>query len=173
MSKTLVSIISAQTIPNVLFIKEMFEQGDKLMFISSQKMSANIDWILNALNLGDVEIQRIVFENTDDEERWDVMCEKIKTYLSPDEKYLVNLTGGTKYMDFAVSEVFEKYDSSIYIFLIPRITFLLREVRIAFLWLLDCRFLIILQHTIFLSNSKILPKQRNILLSFTRCMLME
>ena len=121
MNKTIVSIISAQTIPNILFIKEMYEDGDKLMFIASRIMESKINWILNALNIQNAEqIINIVFENNDDEERWNVMCNKIKSYLSEDEKYFVNLTGGTKYMDFAVSEVFEKYDSTIYYIPYPK-----------------------------------------------------
>lgn len=121
MGKTLVNIISDQTIPNVLFIKEMFQEGDKLMFISSKKMELKIKWIVKALGMVDTtHITDIVLENTDDEERWDVMCGKIKSYLSTDEKYYVNLTGGTKYMDFAVSEVFEKFDSTIYYIPYPK-----------------------------------------------------
>ena len=121
MSKTIVSIISAQTIPNVLFIKEMYKEGDKLMFIASRIMESKINWIVNAINIPNVaQTTNIVFENNDDEERWDIMCNKIKSYLSTDEKYFVNLTGGTKYMDFAVSEVFEKYDSTIYYIPYPK-----------------------------------------------------
>ncbi len=121
MKKTLVNIISAQTIPNILFVKEMYEYGDKLMFISSCIMESKINWILNTLNIQDTkQVINIVFENTDDEERWDVMCDKIKSYLTENEKYLVNLTGGTKYMDFAVSEVFEKFNSAIYYIPYPK-----------------------------------------------------
>ena len=121
MSKTIVSIISAQTIPNVLFIKEMYKEGDKLMFIASRIMESKINWIVNAINIPNVaQTTNIVFENNDDEERWDIMCDKIKSYLSDNEKYFVNLTGGTKYMDFAVSEIFEKYDSTIYYIPYPK-----------------------------------------------------
>ncbi len=121
MGKTIVSIISDQTIPNVLFIKEMFQEGDKLMFISSKKMELKVKWIVNALGMADTtHITNIVLENTDDEERWNVMCNKIESYLSNNEKYFVNLTGGTKYMDFAVSEVFEKFDSTIYYIPYPK-----------------------------------------------------
>lgn len=121
MGKTLVNIISAQTIPNVLFIKEMYEDGDKLLFIASRVMESKIHWIINALNIQNTgQIINIVFENNDDEERWDVMCDIIKSYLSENEKYFVNLTGGTKYMDFAVSEVFEKYCSTIYYIPYPK-----------------------------------------------------
>jgi hypothetical protein len=114
MARTLVNIISAQTIPNVLFIKEMYRDGDSLMFISSKKMESKIEWITNTLNIDNAPKTNVVFENNDDEERWDAMCNKVESFLTKDTKYLVNLTGGTKYMDFAVSEVFEKYDSTIY-----------------------------------------------------------
>lgn len=121
MAKTLVNIISAQTIPNILFIKEMYEEGDKLMFISSRIMESKISWIVNTLNIQNPDqISSIVFENNDDEERWNVMCDKIRSNLSKNEYYLVNLTGGTKYMDFAVSEVFEEFNSTIYYIPYPK-----------------------------------------------------
>ena len=121
MRKTLVSIISAQTIPNVLFVKEMYQDEDKLMFISSKIMESKIDWIVNALKMTDSkQITRIVLDNPDDEERWDVMCDKIKSYLTEEETYFVNLTGGTKYMDFAVSEIFEKFVRTIYYIPYPK-----------------------------------------------------
>lgn len=121
MSKIIVSIISEQTIPNILFIKETYEDGDKLMFISSKRMESKIRWIINALNINQSEqIINVVFENNDDEECWDVMCNKIKSHLLNEEKYFVNLTGGTKYMDFAVSDVFEMFDSTIYYIPYPK-----------------------------------------------------
>ena len=37
MNRIIVNIVSEQTIPNYLFIREMFQEGDRLLFISSQR----------------------------------------------------------------------------------------------------------------------------------------
>ena len=49
MSRVIVNIISEQTIPNYLFIKEIFQPGDSLLFIASQKFSERIGWIVQSL----------------------------------------------------------------------------------------------------------------------------
>lgn len=114
MSKTIVSIISEQTIPNYLFIKEMFHPGDQLLFISSKKMSNRIEWIEITLKWSLCDPRHVVLENDGDEEDWASMSTQIEKALSKGEEYLVNLTGGTKYMALAVQSVFTHYKSRFY-----------------------------------------------------------
>lgn len=114
MNKTIVSIISEQSIPNYLFIKEMFQPGDKLMFISSKKMSQRIKWITNTLQWNMAETEEIVFEKDGDEENWPLMTARIDAALSKENSYCVNLTGGTKFMALAVQSVFENYSTKFY-----------------------------------------------------------
>ena len=112
MSKTIVSIISEQTIPNYLFIREMYLPGDSLLFISSDKFKARIDWIVNALDYRfPCEIGKVVFPS-EGEERWLDMQDCLLKVLSKDKHYLVNLTGGTKYMSLLVQHVFEQFGYS-------------------------------------------------------------
>lgn len=112
MSKTIVSIISEQTIPNYLFIKEMFLPGDSLMFISSDKYKERIDWIVKTLDYRmPCEVVKIIFP-AEGEEKWQDMQERLGKVLSKDKHYFVNLTGGTKYMSLLVQHVFEKFENS-------------------------------------------------------------
>lgn len=120
MSKTIVSIISEQTIPNYLFIKEMFLPGDTLMFISSKKMSKRIGWIKNTLDWNNCCMVDIILDKDGDEEKNNVMNEKITQFLSPSCKYYVNLTGGTKFMALVVQNIFERYNSSFYYIPYPK-----------------------------------------------------
>ncbi len=122
--KTIVSIISEQTIPNYLFIKEMFQPGDKLMFISSKKMSDRIQWIKNTLQWNQSESIDVVLQKNGDEEDWAAMTAQIKNALQDGQEYCVNLTGGTKFMALAVQSVFEKYDAKCYYIPYPQNTIL-------------------------------------------------
>ena len=120
MNKVIVNIVSQQSVPNYLFIREMYEEGDSLMFISSQKMAHNIDDILQPLKDISCVTERIVFENENDEEKWAVMCDTVSKRLFQDKKYFVNLTGGTKYMALAIQSVFEKFNSSFFYIPYPK-----------------------------------------------------
>ena len=60
MSKTIVSIISEQTSPNYIFIKEKYQDGDKLLFISSLRFESKIDVIKSVVNYN-CPVQQIIF----------------------------------------------------------------------------------------------------------------
>lgn len=110
--RTIVSIISEQTIPNYLFVKEMYQTGDKLMFISSEKMKDRIKWIEDVLGAEyPHDSKQVILEN---EENWSSMTAQIESALIKDDEYLVNLTGGTKYMALAIQSVFMNHNSSFY-----------------------------------------------------------
>ena len=108
MARTLVNIISAQTIPNYIFIKDFYVEGDSLLFFTSSTMIKPLKYILDTLGLSDkdVEIHQLTEEN------WRVMCQEIASVIKPDVNYLVNTTGGTKYMSMAVSEEFHKHPNA-------------------------------------------------------------
>lgn len=120
MNKTIVSIISEQTIPNYLFIKEMFLPGDELMFIASQKMAERITWIKDVLKYNLCESVDIVFERNGDEEDWSEITHQIASKLTEKKHYVVNLTGGTKFMALAVQNVFSRYNSNFYYIPYPK-----------------------------------------------------
>lgn len=110
--KVIVNISSAQTVPNYLFIREMATSGDILWFISSQEYSNRVDWIVNTLKQSSPDqtytTVQTVFANKDDETSWKSMQEQVSIKIDPSKEYVVNLTGGTKYMEFAIHDVMAK-----------------------------------------------------------------
>ncbi|KAA6329353.1 hypothetical protein EZS27_021832 [termite gut metagenome] len=85
----------------------MYQEGDELMFISSEIFKERIEWITNTLQKNDFTL--ILLDNGM-EEKWNEMCARIEEKISPDKEYVVNLTGGTKYISLAVQSVFEKHN---------------------------------------------------------------
>lgn len=111
MSTILVSILSNHTLPNFLFIKEMQGQFDELLFITTPEIEASQRHrqIEAALQLPeDTAVFTIVDGNNFQKTlhglsaAWEVRN---------DDKYIVNLTGGTKVMSLAVHEFFSKLDT--------------------------------------------------------------
>lgn len=119
MSRVIVSIMSDQTIQNYIFIKEKYRDGDELLFISSGKMDHKINWITSTLSFKHCTISKIIFENNE-EEKWDKMSERISKSLTEKNTYIVNLTGGTKYMSMAVLRTFDSFDSTFYYIPFPK-----------------------------------------------------
>lgn len=123
MKRTVVNLISEQTTPNFLFIKEMIQIGDELLFISSEKFKERIDWIIKALGCENCVIDQIILPDGA-EEKWAQMIQLIKQNLSKDKKYIVNLTCGTKYMISAVPKAFDGFDAEFYYIPFPKNTIL-------------------------------------------------
>lgn len=119
MKRCIVNIVSEQTIPNFLFIKEKVMFGDELLFISSRKFEERIQWMKNALGYADAHYD-IVLLNDGEEEQWDKMIETIQKELSRNISYVVNLTGGTKYMMLAVYQAFQGYEAEFYYIPFPK-----------------------------------------------------
>ncbi len=105
MESILVSIISDQTIPNLLIIKELADQYQSQVFITTKKMeeAGKSLWIEKAAGIESRSIKRIVVDEND----WIDINEKLVNFNWPaDAGFLVNLTGGTKVMTLAVYEYF-------------------------------------------------------------------
>lgn len=110
MNNTLVNIISDQTLPNYLFIKELYSPGDSIVFLETSSRCDQKRWILNALKASGINISSDKWESILlDEENWDGMYKQLSDIIKSDQHYLVNLTGGTKYMSLAVQSAFEKH----------------------------------------------------------------
>ncbi len=92
MSRVIVSIISEQTIPNYLFIKEIFQPEDSLLFIASQKFSERIGWIVQSLGFTDISVESILFPEGG-EERWEDMESMLKEKLSSEQLDVVFVSG--------------------------------------------------------------------------------
>lgn len=114
MKRIIVSIVSEQTVPNYLFIKEKCERGivNDLLFVSSEKFRNRIEWIVKTIRSNDYQInfEEVIFLEGE-EERWEDMESRLLDVLSKDNHYVVNLTGGTKYMSLLVQHVFEQFES--------------------------------------------------------------
>ncbi|MDR1583605.1 MAG: DUF1887 family protein [Prevotellaceae bacterium] len=110
--KTIVNIISEQATPNFLFIKEKIQLGDELFFISSKKFEERIDWLEKSLKYNNCVTHRIIFDKIDTEEHWQEMVSLIQNKISHDKEYIVNLTGGTKYMTLAAHYAFSKMSNA-------------------------------------------------------------
>lgn len=121
MSRVIVNIMSEQTIPNYLFIREMYCPGDKLLFIISQndRFIQNTQRILDTLDWNITPI-KVILNNKGDEEDWSSMTNIISSYITKDEEYLVNLTGGTKFMALAVQTIFSGYNSKFFYIPFPK-----------------------------------------------------
>jgi hypothetical protein len=110
MNKTvLISLISEQTIPNVLFIKQ-FDIVDKYIFITTERMENEENgnrrnWILKACNIDDNKQQKI---EVNAEDKINVEEKLSKFNFSEFERIIVNITGGTKMMSIAAYEFFNK-----------------------------------------------------------------
>ena len=77
-------------------------------------MQVKIEPIVNALHYEDCSVIPIIFEKDNDEERWHSLSKQIEKYLDKGVKYVVNLTGGTKYLSLATQKLFENYNSDFY-----------------------------------------------------------
>jgi hypothetical protein len=102
--KVLITIISDQTIQNVQFIREFYDI-ENYVFITSEKMERKgcSDWIISALEIKPEKVQRISVREFDAQN----INDELKNIYNLNDYYLVNITGGTKLMSFAVKEFFE------------------------------------------------------------------
>ena len=112
MPKTLVNIITEDNpIPAYLFIKEKYEAGDRLMYISAKDTEEDLNALSELFSVPATLIEEIVLKHDMDELTYEKICRAVIVRLRKDTHYCVNLAGGTRYMALAVQQVFEKFDS--------------------------------------------------------------
>lgn len=111
--KVLVSLVSKQTIPNIEFINEFREKIDCYLFISTDFMENSkmdrTNCILKGAKLQKDESEIIIVKEDSIND-----IEKKLNKLSKDDKYIVNLTGGTKIMSIATYNYFNSQNADIY-----------------------------------------------------------
>jgi hypothetical protein len=113
MSTVLVSLVSDQTIPNIEFIREKAGETDQYLFISTRAMEQRgiKQWILDTVKIPDnkpvhvIEVDPFSFSDIE---------QKLQSGTEDEDKYLVNLTGGTKVMSLAVYEFFKGMNAEMY-----------------------------------------------------------
>lgn len=106
MKNLIVVILSDQTIPNVLFIKEFCKQKeDEILFVSTSKMREKAEWIKNTLKLGN-KIYTIEVDSFDGRDIEEKLYQSEIEYDNFEAKY-INITGGTKIMSLEVYNFFK------------------------------------------------------------------
>jgi hypothetical protein len=111
MKKVLVNIVSSQTIPNYLFIKEFGMDADLFLFISTESMEKKqkTRTIYNTAGISKKDVRKI---NVHEDELY-LAKEKLDKlgWTDKDFHFFVNITGGTKLMSNAVLDYFNKFNS--------------------------------------------------------------
>jgi len=127
MRRTLVSLVSDQTIPNILAVHHF--RPNELLFISTEAMEKRgkvkaIDTTLRMIgfNFPDGAIRKLIIQ-----EDSILDCHRqLENWVSgrEDEEFIVNLTCGTKIMSIAVYEFFKDYGSRMIYIPIPKNEFI-------------------------------------------------
>ncbi len=115
MPKTIVNIVTEDNpVPAYLFIKEMYEPGDRLLFISAKDTEEDLDALAEQFDVPSNLIDEVVLKHDMDEITYEKICRTVRARLVPGVRYCVNLAGGTRYMALAVQQVFEKFHADYY-----------------------------------------------------------
>ena len=115
MQKTIVCTIEEEVIMNYLFIKELYQDGDKVLLITQYQLNHLVEryrQLFQYINNIDV----ISLDKDGDEDFWDIICKTIRDNLLQrgEENYYVNLSSGTRLMSIAVQQVFDKFNSKFF-----------------------------------------------------------
>lgn len=97
--KTAIILLSEQTLPNVLFLKQ-FGPFERYIFLTTSKMKqeGRSDWVMQAAGIASQKVKHIVV----DSENANASLEQLANEsFDPDTPCLLNLTGGTKMMALA------------------------------------------------------------------------
>jgi hypothetical protein len=113
MPTTLLSIISDQAGPNLLFIKQFAQPDSSFLFVSTVEMegknaTANL---INALRLPIKRCKTILIDANDAAK---ALTSLQAAKLSDKQKYLINLTGGNKLMSQMVFQHLQPFDAEMY-----------------------------------------------------------
>jgi Domain of unknown function (DUF1887) len=121
MSKILISLISDQSIPNVLFIKQM-PDVDFHILVTTQRMETDgkTDYVIKGGNLSSNQYTKVIVI---EDSLTDIKAKLEALNLNSSAKYILNLTGGTKIMSIGVNRFFEDFDHESYYIAIGKNTF--------------------------------------------------
>src|SRR5690606_34407435 len=109
----LVSIISDQAVPNLLFIRQFEQPGCYYYFITTDEMEAKqaTDNLITALKLPAQRCKKIII---DANYAVTIKQQLEKASFPKDGQFLINTTGGNKLMSQMVHQHFLEYDSIMY-----------------------------------------------------------
>ena len=120
--KTIVSLVSDQTLQNVIFIEQMKKNAvkiDKYIFLTTLEMEKKekTRHICKACGIEESLCKKIIAEEDKIEEIYRELEEKLREIES---SFLVNITGGTKTMAIAVYDYFKRgFSGDNYLYYLP------------------------------------------------------
>ena len=115
MPKTIVNIISREhPLAAYLFVKEYYEEGDKLVFVAANENFDCITPLVNALQIDKEVVQRVVLRRDTDSYTYERICRIINNALDKKADYYVNLAGGTRYIALSVQHVLSNYHAKFF-----------------------------------------------------------
>lgn len=109
----LVSIISDQAVPNLLFIRQFATEDSEYFFVTTQKMEdqQSTDNLIKALKLPKKKCHKILIDANDAI----LINQDLNGFRFPKEtEYLVNITGGNKLMSQMVFSHFQQLNAKMY-----------------------------------------------------------
>ncbi|MDL1970753.1 MAG: DUF1887 family CARF protein [Candidatus Desulfofervidaceae bacterium] len=128
--KMMVSLVSEQTIPNILAILHF--QPDNLLFVSTEKMQQKhkVEAILQTLKMKGMDFspdnyQTLVVNQDSIKDCMDKLQRWTEEINLQNFETIVNLTGGTKMMSIGAYEVFKDYPCQMIYIPIPRNEFII------------------------------------------------
>lgn len=113
--KTLVNIFDPdEPLAAYLFLKQYYEEGDRLLFISTREDRRLLAPYAALFRLPDEVIDFIAFKRDEDSYIYERISRRLSSRLDPEATYWVNLAGGTRYLALAVQHVFAQFKSNLF-----------------------------------------------------------
>ena len=113
--KTLVNIFDSQEpLAAYLFLKQYYEEGDRLLFISTREDRNAVAPYAALFQIPDELIDYVWFQRSQDSYIYERICRKLRSRLSHEAHYWVNLAGGSRYSALAVQHVFAEFDAKFF-----------------------------------------------------------
>ena len=113
--KTLVNIFDSQEpLAAYLFLKQYYEEGDRLLFISTREDRNAMAPYAALFQIPDELIDYVWFQRSQDSYIYERICRKLRSRLSHEAHYWVNLAGGSRYSALAVQHVFAEFDAKFF-----------------------------------------------------------
>lgn len=108
MRNIIIVLVSDQTIPNVLFIKEFIKDEDEVLFISTERMTEREEWIKKSLGIKN----KFHTIKVDQYDIADIQKKASEFDFSGYNKKIISITGGTKLMSLEIYNYFKNINNS-------------------------------------------------------------
>lgn len=113
--KTLVNIYDPHNpLAAYLFLKQYYAEGDRLMFISTREEKVALAVYASMFKVPEDHVELVWFHRSEDKYIYERICRHLRSRLSQDATYWVNLAGGSRYSAIAVQYVFAGFHSKFF-----------------------------------------------------------